>query len=339
MRSARVLIVASIASLLLASCSTTSQSLSSGPTITATPTLSINDALTSASCTATSCIALSNSQYGVGEQYSESSKKWTSLNLPAVAIAISATSCWTNGCLIAGNTTTSQFLWKYSSGFVATVQPPTIFQTIESINCFADNTCAVIGFNPSTSSMEMMYSHDAGATWTSPTSLPAALSVTGTISMSCDESNNCLVSGASRTGPSALLYATHDAGVTWLQRTMNSSWVTLHSLTCSALKCLSAMTDSSGNSYILNTNTYGRIWKKVSSSNSAVTAMACASVSSCVVVGTNKIDGPWLETLHNGVLVLNKLNYVTTPFNDVACLPAKCVVVGNTNVATVPFSS
>lgn len=99
------------------------------------------------------------------------------------------------------------------------------------------------------------------------------------------------------------------------------------------------MTDTAGNSSILRTKTFGRIWKKVSPSNNAVTAMSCASVNACVVVGTNKKSDPWLETLRNGVLVVNKLNYVTTPFNDVACLPTKCVVVGNTNVATVPFSS
>ncbi len=339
MRSVRVLIVASIASVLLASCATTTQSLSSGPTITAIPTLSINDALTSASCTATSCIAISTSQYGSGEQYSESSKTWSSLRLPATAIQISASSCWPTGCLIAGNTATSQFLWKYSSGFVSTVQMPATFQTIRSIDCFADNTCAAIGFNPDTSSLDLLFSQDAGATWGSTTTLPAALSVSGTISLSCDEASNCLVSGPSRSGPSALLYATHDAGVTWLQRSLNPSWTTVHSLSCSALKCISAMTDSTGNSFILRTKTFGRIWKKVSSSNNAITAMSCANVSTCVVVGTNKKSGPWLETLQNGVLVVNKLNYVTTPFNDVACLPTKCVVVGNTNVATVPFNS
>jgi len=339
MRSARVLIVAAIASILLESCSPTTQSLASGPTITATPTLSINDALTNAACTSTSCIALSTSQFGSGEQYSESSRTWTPLHLPATALQVSASSCWATGCLIAGSTGTSQFLWKYSSGYVSALQSPTSFQTIQSINCFAASTCTVIGFNPSSSSLEMLYSHDAGATWTSPATLPTALSVTGKISLSCDEANNCLVSGSSRSGSSALLFATHDAGVTWLQRTINPSWSTIHSLSCSALKCISAMTDSTGNSFVLRTNTYGRIWKKVSSSNSAVTAMSCANLSTCVVVGTNKTSGPWLETWQNGVLVVNKLNYVTTPFNDVACLPTKCVVVGNTNVATVPFSS
>jgi len=339
MRSARVLIVASIASILLASCSPATQSLSSGPTITATPTLSINDTLTNAACTSTSCIALSTSQFGSGEQYSESSKKWTPLRLPATALQVSASSCWTTGCLIAGSTATSQFLWKYSSGFVAALQPPATFQTIQSINCFAASTCAAIGFNPSSSSLEMLYSHDAGATWTSSTTLPTALSLSGKISLACDEANNCLVSGSSRSGSSALLFATHDAGVTWLQRTLSPSWSTIHSLSCSALKCISAMTDSTGNSFILRTKTYGRIWKKVSYSNNAVTAMSCANLSTCVVVGTNKASGPWLETWQNDVLVVNKLNYVTTPFIDVACLPTKCVVVGNTNVATVPFSS
>ena len=339
MRSIRVLIAVSVASVLLSGCSATTQSLPSGPTITGTPTLSINDALTSASCTATSCIAVSTSQYGSGEQYTESSKTWSALRLPATPLQITASSCWTTGCLLTGNTATSQFLWKYSFGSLSSLQMPTMFQTIRSIDCFADSTCAAIGFDPSTSLLELSLSQDGAATWSTPVALPSTFSAGGPISMSCDDVNNCLVSGASRAGSSALLYATHTGGTKWLQRPLNTSWTSLRSLSCNVLTCIGTMTDSSGNSFIVRTKTFGRIWKKVSSSNSGVTAMACTNSNTCVVIGATKKNEPWLETLHKGVLKVNKLNYVATPFNDVACLPTTCVVVGNTSVATVPLNS
>ena len=339
MRSIRVLIVAAIASVLLASCATTTHPLSSGPTITGTPTLNINNALTNVACTTASCIAVNTSQYGASEQYSDSSKAWTALSVPANALQITASSCWSTGCLLSGSTSTSQFLWKYSSGVVSTLKMPTMFQTISSLNCFADSECAAIGFDPSTSSLELIFSRDSAATWSTPSTLPSTFSAGGQISMSCSDAANCLVSGTAKSGPTVLLYATHDSGATWVQRTLRTTWQELRSLTCSALNCVGAMTDSSGSSFIVRTKTFGRIWEKVSSSKGGVTAMACAGVNKCVAIGMAKMNTPWVETLKNNVLLVNKLIYVATPFNGVACLPTKCVLVGNTSVAIVALNS
>jgi hypothetical protein len=110
-------------------------------------------------------------------------------------------------------------------------------------------------------------------------------------------------------------------------------------MTCSALNCVGAITDSSGSSFIVRTKTFGRIWEKVSSSKGGVTAMACAGVNKCVAIGMAKMNTPWVETLKNNVLLVNKLSYVATPFNGVACLPTKCVLVGNTSHAIVALNS
>ena len=67
--------------------------------------------------------------------------------------------------------------------------------------------------------------------------------------------------------------------------------------------------------------------------------MSCSGISNCVIIGTSKKGEPWIETLHNDSLVVNKVAYFSTPLNSVSCYATTCVVVGNTAVAAVPLSS
>lgn len=331
---------------MLAGCSASIQSLASGPTITGTPTLNINSSLASASCTTASCIAISTSQFGsravngpTAELYSTSTKSWTQFNVPFEPQQISSSSCWSQGCLISGSSIELSFLWKYSAGIVTQLTLPADYQAATALSCFSNEQCALIGYNKSISALGISFSQDTGVSWSTPTALPSSYSPIGAISLSCTDASNCLVSATHQSSNTALLYATHDGGVTWVKRNISNTWSQLQSLSCINLKCVGALTDSSGNNFVVRSKTFGRIWRKISTSNSGISNMSCSGISNCVIIGTNKMGEPWIETLHNDSLVVNKVAYFSTPLNSVSCYATTCVVVGNTAVAAVPLSS
>jgi hypothetical protein len=132
------------------------------------------------------------------------------------------------------------------------------------------------------------------------------------------------------------VFITRNDGVTWTERSTPSSWTTLSSLSCNGLHCVGLATVN-GTSTLVRSKTFARTWTSVSLSQQA-NALACVSLSSCVVVGQNAKSSPWLVTVSGRTTSPSRLRYVPTPLLDVACGSKVCAAIGYTTVLSLPLT-
>ncbi len=330
--------VVTIAAIGLAGCN--SNNTASVARVTGIPSIGISVPLHTVACTTTdSCIALGTTgaqlvPTSVGE-YRQGNGTWSSLDVPAApSSVITSASCWKTGCLVGGIQPSGSLVWGYnaSSQSMSALNVPSTSQGVRALDCFADASCAAVvnvaSANVSANVSAIVFTGDGGATWSQAAPIPWTLAET-VKSVSCADGLDCMVSAISGAG-TLDVEVTHDAGLTWIPRITPTSWQTLTSLHCSHLKCVGlASTDHT--SLVARTTTFGRLWSATTLPVRA-NALACATITTCVIGGQTTSNGPWLATLTGTTYVVNALRYVPSPVLDVACGTKVCVGLGVSTV-------
>jgi hypothetical protein len=306
--------------------------------VTGLPSIGISVPLRTSACTLSgSCIAVGTTgsnavPTSVGE-YREPDGAWSSLVVPsAPSSLITSASCLATECLIGGIQPSGNLLWNYnaSSQSVAALASLRSGQGIRALSCFGVSSCAAVITDGVNTVSKIAFSTDDGATWSTQTPLPWSMNETVT-DMACTNSLDCIVS-ATNLSNSLDLEVTLDGGVTWTQRMTRSSWTDFTSLTCSKRDCV-GLASSNTKSYAVTTATFGRHWL-ATALPAAANALACTSLSRCVVVGQKGPDRPWFATDDNGQLNIATLQYVPSPLISVACAHKVCTANGVSTVLT-----
>lgn len=315
--------------------------------VTGVPSIGIAVPLHKVACTTSnSCIALgtTGSQLvptSVGE-YRQSNGRWSVLNVPeAPSSLITSVSCWKTGCLIGGIQPSGSLVWAYnaSSQSVTTQNVPPTSQGVRGLDCFITDACAAVvsvtSTNGSTGTANNLsaisFTSDGGVTWTTPTPLPWTLGET-VKGVACTDALNCMVSAESGAG-TLDLEVTHDAGLTWIARPTPPAWVSLSSLHCVKLKCVAIATTATS-SFFVRSATFARLWRAIALPVRA-NALACTTLTTCVIVGENATGDPWLATLSNSSYVASRLRYVPSALVDVACGTKTCAAIGVSTLLTL----
>ncbi len=316
-----------VGALALASCAT-----QASLHVTGLPSISISVPLHTSACTLSgSCIALgttgSDSLPTTVGEYRESNGTWSSLVVPnAPSSLITSASCLATECLIGGIQPSGNLLWNYNASSQSVVALGSLAggQGIRTLSCFGASSCAAVITDGVNTASTITFSTNDGATWSSRAPLPWSSSDTVT-DLTCTNALTCLVSATSDSN-TLDLEATLDGGTTWSQRTTPSTWTSLTSLTCSKRRCV-GLASTASKSYVATTTTFGRRWL-ATKLPAAVNALACTTITRCVVVGETSSGNPWFAADDDGQLTVAALKYVPSPLVSVACARKVCTAIG-----------
>jgi hypothetical protein len=332
----RLVVVFGVGALVLASCGTTP---TSAPLAQGTPAFSISVPLTNVGCTRTDvCVAVGTSSASVEPdvvgEYSTPAGRWFNLTLPTTpSPVIDASACSGTSCLLGGSGPGSDLLWLFNakSDTVDTVTAPPGGIGIESLAC-NDLLCGLIDTGVQGDVPRLSISSDGGTEWAAPIALPWAKGDAIT-TLSCGSALACAIGTLSATHQFSLR-ATQDGGNTWTTRSTPSSWTSLRSLSCQARRCV-ALASEGDTSALVRSTTFTRTWSSVSLTNRG-NALACTTLSSCVVAGERSDGEGWLARVDKKVVTNVKLRYVPTPLLGVACGTKVCAAIAVTTVLSIP---
>jgi hypothetical protein len=333
--------LASVAGLVLASCASTTVTVT--PHVTGLPAVSISVPLSNVACTTNNtCVALGTSYLNVSPtsvgEYRTPNGHWTTLAVPVAdsSTFVQSSSCWTDGCLFVGSQSSGDLVWNYTTGD-ATIESesgPTGAAGIEAVSCYASMTCAIIDMTKS--GPRFLTTDDGGTTWSTPAPVVVPPHETAT-SLACI-SNTACVAGFQNSSHAVAVYVTDDGGATWTARpgSVTNTWSVLTSLNCTGQKCLGLAELFSG-WRIVRTNDFGKKWSKVATLRGSNLTLACTSLERCVVGGMTNFQSslPLLAMVTSGSVQVAKLKYVPSPISDVACGSKICAAVGVTTVMTL----
>ncbi|HVA53555.1 MAG TPA: hypothetical protein VNF05_08570 [Acidimicrobiales bacterium] len=331
----RLVAAMAVAALVLASCGTAKVVIQR---VNGTPARSISVPLTNVGCTLSNfCVAVGTSSASVGPtavgEFATPSGHWFPLALPPSASPlITSTACTRTQCLLAGSQPGRDLLWRFSATghtlVVATPPPGGI--GVDALTCDGLN-CALVDTSALGATPRLSLSADGGLTWTVPLDMTWANGDAVT-SLACGAIFDCVVSALSPRHQ-VTLYVTGDGGATWTQRATPPTWTSLTSLSCVNLRCV-ALANTIGTSKLLRSTNLGKSWTSVRLKQQA-NALACTTMTSCVVVGQLSNASPWLVTLRAGITSDVSLLYVPTPLLDVACGTKTCAAIGVTTLLNV----
>jgi hypothetical protein len=303
------------------------------------PSISLDAPLQQVACTTSgSCLAvgvddLGQAQASVGE-LRQGDGRWTAMVVPnASSQTITSSACWVSACLIGGSTSVGDSLWTYSpTSLTVSISPaPHGGRGVSALSCYAVGACAVVDSTGIAGDSRLSFSDDSGTTWTLPVAMPWTTDDAVT-ALSCTDALDCLVA-ATNDRSHVLLEVTHDGGLTWASRTVPSTWMTLTSMTCLQLRCV-ALASTSSDSLVVRTDTFFRVWRDVSLTDSA-RALACTSLTHCVVVGQTASSGSWLATIKELRVKNVALKYAPSALVDVACSAKVCAAIGDSTVLSL----
>ncbi len=325
-----------VAALVLASCATAKVAIQR---VNGTPARSISVPLTNVGCTLSDfCVAVGTSSAGVGPtsvaEFVTPAGNWFPLALPAVpSPLLTSTACTKTQCLLGGSQPGHDLLWRFSAigHTLGVATPPPGGIGIDALTCDELN-CALVDTNALGATPRLSLSADGGLTWTDPIDMTWA-SGDAITSLACGAVFDCVVSALS-SHHQVMLYVTRDGGTTWTQRVTPATWTTLTSISCTKLRCV-ALASTASASELVRSKNIGNSWTSVSLRQQS-NALACTTLTSCVVVGQLSNATPWLATLHAGTTTNASLRYVPTPLLDVACGTKKCAAIGVTTLLSVP---
>ena len=330
----RVVAITALGALLLAGCATNPVASSQ---LSGTPASSISVPLSSVGCTFNDvCVALGTSGTTIGPrtvaEFSTPKGRWHNLALPNTASPlIVATACSGSQCLIGGSQSGNDLLWRFSasSHTLSVATPPPGGVGIAALSCDAVNCAAIDALT--TGVPRLSLSADDGLTWTHP--LPMAWARGDAVSsLSCGSALDCTVS-ATTPGRHVELFATSDGGLTWSQHPTPSSWTSLSSITCQLRRCI-ALARTGTTSIVVRSHDFTTTWSSISLPQLA-NALACSTVTRCVIVGQRTNATPWLATLIGTTPRDVSLRYVPSPLLDVACGSTVCVAIAVTTLLRV----
>jgi hypothetical protein len=335
-RSWRLVVSIALAAAGLAGCAATT---TNAYVVTGQPSSSLDAPLQQVACTtAGSCLAVGVDDTGQAPasiaELRQADGHWTAAVVPnASSQTISSSACWASACLIGGSEATVDSLWTYNqlSHSVSISPAPHGGRGVSALSCFADGACAVVDSTGIAGDSRLSFSGDSGATWSVPVVLPWTTGDAVT-TLSCTDALDCLVA-ATNDRSHVLLEVTHDGGLTWVSRTVPSTWTTLTSLTCLQLRCV-ALASTRSASLVVRTDTFFRVWRDVSLVGRA-RALACTTISRCVVVGQTTSSGSWLSTIKELRVKNVALKYVPSTLVDVACGAKVCAAIGDSTLLSL----
>ena len=336
-RSWRGGLIVGVTAMLLAGCGSAKVVVS--PHLTGTPSLGINVPLQSVACTTSgACVAAGANGSSVAPsavvQVSRANGVWTAPSVPSTLVnSFSSAACWSSQCLVGGAQLSGDTLWLVSPSTMSVTASPTprAGKGVSALSCYASSSCAVVDTTGITGSARLSFTSDAGTTWTAPESLSWTVGESVT-ALSCADAMNWRVA-ATNSSRQALLEVTHDGGMTWAVRTVPSTWISVNSLSCVALRCVGLVATAT-QSLVERTNTFARVWKSEALSEQA-NALACARLSRCAVVGQTTNQAPWLATLQGNHLHSIALKYVPSPLLGVACGVKTCSAIAASTVLSL----
>ncbi|MHB8379365.1 MAG: beta propeller repeat protein [Acidimicrobiales bacterium] len=304
-----------------------------------TPARSISVPLTNVGCTLSDfCVAVGTSSASVGPtsvaEFVTPAGNWFPLSLPATASPlVTSTACTKTQCLVGGSQPGRDLLWLFSAigHSLAVATPPPGGRGVDALTCHEIN-CALVDTGAVGAVPRFSLSADGGLTWTEPIAMAWA-SGDAVTSLACGTAFDCVVS-ALTPHHQVSLYATRDGGTTWTQRSTPSTWTALTSISCAKIHCV-ALASVAGASKVVRSSNLGTSWTSASLKQQS-NALACVTLTSCVVVGQLADATPWLATLRAGITNNVSLRYVPTPLLDVACGTKRCAAIGVTTVLSVP---
>jgi hypothetical protein len=85
---------------------------------------------------------------------------------------------------------------------------------------------------------------------------------------------------------------------------------------------------------VVRTDTFCRVWRDVSLVGRA-RALACTTISRCVVVGQTTSSGSWLSTIKELRVKNVALKYVPSTLVDVACGAKVCAAIGDSTLLSL----
>jgi len=325
-----------LAALALAGCA--SATVAHAYFVTGHPSIGLDAPLQVVACTtAGSCLAVGVADSGVPPtalgELRRANGTWAPLVVPSASSqTVTSASCWSDGCLIGGSKSTGDSLWTYdpaSASVSVSVVPPG-GRGVSALSCDGDGSCAVVDSTGIVGDSRLSFSDD-GSSWSTP--LPLAwTSGDAVTALSCTDALDCLVA-ATNDRSHVLLDVTHDGGLTWTSRPVPSTWTALTSLTCVKLRCV-ALASTSSASLLVRTDTFFRVWRDVTLANSAH-ALACTTLSHCVVVGQAAEQGSWLATVKGLSVKDVALRYVPSPLVGVACATKVCSAIADATVVSL----
>ena len=299
------------------------------PPVTGVPSASIEVALSNVGCTTSgTCLAVgaSNRVGGLTTVAEDRGVRgpWHALAAPTVPSArIEATSCAATICLVGGAEPTGTFLWRYdaTAHTISPLSAPRGAQDVRALSCSSDVTCALVDSTSVVGAARLVFTNDAGASWTAPTSMPWTANATVT-ALACT-SDSCLV--AARTASSVLLELTNDAGASWTTLTVPSTWRSLGDLTCWATHC-AALAEGDG-AALVRSRDFGATWTTLALASST-RAIACTNLTRCVVAGEAPSGAGSLATVRVRRVHALSLAYVPEPLIGAACAGHACAAIG-----------
>lgn len=332
---ARVFVGTSVAALLLAACGATTIV---APRIKGLPSISISVPLSAVGCTlSNSCVAVGTSNATVGPtsvgQYRRPSGRWSPLAVPWVASSsVGLSSCWSSQCLLGGSSPSGDLLWRYdaTTHTVVSLVAPTGGTDVHALSCYATLSCAMVDAGV-VGPPRVTFTTDGGTTWTTPTPIaPASHDTVSTIT--CTSELRCVVAAAT-TSDLLALYVTSDGGAAWTLLATPPSWSSLSSMDCRGVHCVALVTTSNGSRFVRSSK-FATRWAGSPLSGTAI-ALACTTLSHCVVVGSNGPSTPWLASVHHATVGAETLQYVPSPLLGVACGTTICTAIGVTTVVSL----
>jgi hypothetical protein len=335
----RITAACTVAGIVLASCATSTPTVKP-PRVTGLPAISISVPLSIVACTTeNSCVAIGTSNLDVSPtsvgEYRSSNGRWATITVPTADTStyIASSSCWKSGCLFVGSQSNADLVWSYSatSNTISVVTAPTGASGVEAVSCYQDMTCAIL--DSSTSGARILFTHDGGASWSTPQLVGVPANETAT-TLSCVSAVRC-IAGFQNPSNGILVAVTDDGTTPWttLTNTSTLTWGTLASLNCAGRECVGLAKLFTG-WRIVRTDNFGRTWKKVAGLSISTPTLACASLERCVV-GGQSASAPWLATVTSGSVSPEQLKYVPSPIVDVACGSKICAAIGVTTVVTL----
>jgi hypothetical protein len=323
-----------VAALTLSACGTTTTQGASP--VTGFPSSSISVPLRVVACTTSnSCLAVgasgSDAPPGAVGEYRQVNGSWIGLRVPSVSTPLlGSASCWTDGCLVGGSQATGDLIWVYRSSpasLTTTLTTPS-GHGVSAVSCFTVDSCGVLDSTGVAGHSQLLFTINAGATWTTPSALlwTKGASVT---TLSCTDELSCIV-GATTSDGRALVKVTSDGGITWTKSVTPSDWIALTSLTCRAQHCVGLATTGSGTN-LVTTRSFAQSWTSLRLRAHA-SALACTTLSRCVVAGETRAQQPWLATVRHAEVTAHSLQYVPTVLSGVACGTTYCAAIGVSTV-------
>lgn len=322
MRTTRLLALIAVAAITFAACGS---SASPPAPLSAEPSVDISVSLTIGACDgAGTCYAFGAGNEGTTGQV-QVKGNWTTFTTPQDAVGVSDIACWHGGCLVTGYGSSGQLtVWTVTGTKVTTGAAPRV-GSIDALDCFASETCAIVGPPPPSSppasvaagGVQITTTTDGGLQWT-PTGVTGKVPGAPT-ELSCIDTHTCVLAG---TGYET---TTTDGGAHWSAATLEPSWHSVVGLTCVAASC-TLLSTNHGTTTVFTSSDDGTAWTAAKTPlPTPAASSSCTANGNCAAVPTGGETSLLID--HNGSWSIKAVRYAPAPFTAVGCGPTACVAI------------